>query len=113
MSDWQRYYDAAEQADTGRALYDLAGDLAWLAEMFPDLATDATALRSQILALPGWGTPNDQALIREARGWISDCRLVRGDVADLDDLTVERIIGRWYEGGWYQFVRDNAALTDG
>lgn len=45
-------------------------------------------------------------LLSEARGWIADCGLIRGEVADLADSEVKRITSQLYEGGWVQFTRD-------
>jgi hypothetical protein len=43
-------------------------------------------------------------LLSEARGWIADCGLIRGEVADLSDSEVKRIVVSLYEGGWEQFI---------
>jgi hypothetical protein len=45
-------------------------------------------------------------LMSEARGWIADCALVRGEVADLSDFQVKRIVESLYEGGWAQLTAD-------
>lgn len=53
-TSWETHADGQEQAETGKALTDLTDDLEWLAGEFPGLADQAQALRTSILALPGW-----------------------------------------------------------
>jgi hypothetical protein len=48
--------------------------------------------------------------LSRARRWIAECNLVRGEVADLPDAEVKRIVERLYEGGWAGFAREAELL---
>jgi hypothetical protein len=45
-------------------------------------------------------------LLSKARGWIADCQLIRGEVTDLADSEVKRIVEHLYDGGWAEYARE-------
>jgi hypothetical protein len=48
--------------------------------------------------------------LSRARSWIADCALIRGEVADLGDFQVKRIVDRLYDGAWAGFARERELL---
>lgn len=55
------------------------------------------------------------ALVREARGWLSDCQWAdvgSDDIAGLADADVIRAIDAHWPGGWTAFRQQNAQLAE-